>query len=546
MSTSQKITLSLLISVFLFVVFAAIAFSGLFDLLEAHFYNPSVTANIIRANNRNADMIDNFFLEMQERFSETLARQEVRRSFQSNHSLQDISARSEIYKNLMEIFDGIQWVRFIDSGGRRIQYSSYAPDILRHEALSTIYVNYYEPDLPYETVAVKSGGEPKLTFDGKLKRVLFSFPFYDSFDIYRGTALFSLSMSAVPDKLINEGRILFDNSIAVIQDPPGFVFGMPVTAGGDLFSRVSSVWKGGHKISSLVSAEPDLSFVLVSTVTSRGFFVGRLASEELFSFPLTMKIILLLSFFLTVYLIIFLLFSLRQDPVTIIQHRMKRLQISLIEQFFELKGGMDWSRWAKELEQHRSEIIVQLKRGIKDMQNPKDSVTANGNTDIDAIINKFLDELISAIGNRGETGIDEEKLKSVLKNILATLQEPSVLPSDEQVPAAAIPSEPVVRRGLLMKASAIAREIEDAELVEDLEIVSPFSEMLNDLSQFTADRDTSDNGNAFDSNDIFDNNDVIKEREGVPFISGDVLNSEQKKSTALNQDFKDLVDSVIK
>ena len=45
--------------------------------------------------------------------------------------------------------------------------------------------------------------------------------------------------------------------------------------------------------------------------------------------------------------------------------------------------------------------------------------------------------------------------------------------------------------------------------------------------------------------DIIDRNDVIEEREGVPFISGNVLKSGQKNANALNKDFKDLVDSVI-
>ena len=46
--------------------------------------------------------------------------------------------------------------------------------------------------------------------------------------------------------------------------------------------------------------------------------------------------------------------------------------------------------------------------------------------------------------------------------------------------------------------------------------------------------------------DIIDRNDVIEEREGVPFISGDVLKSGQKDAEVLNKDFMDLVNSVIK
>jgi hypothetical protein len=131
-------------------------------------------------------------------------------------------------------------------------------------------------------------------------------------------------------------------------------------------------------------------------------FTGLFETEELFSYPQTMKIIFLVAFFLTVYLTIFLFLNLRQDPVTVVQNRLKRLQISLIEQFYERKADADWARWSRELELRRDEVKMLMKRGIK---------TASGNTGndaevspIDALIDKSWDELLTVMGTFAEAG----------------------------------------------------------------------------------------------------------------------------------------------
>ena len=49
-----------------------------------------------------------------------------------------------------------------------------------------------------------------------------------------------------------------------------------------------------------------------------------------------------------------------------------------------------------------------------------------------------------------------------------------------------------------------------------------------------------------DDSDIIESSEIIVEREGVPFISEDVLKPGQKSAKIINKDFKDLVDSVIK
>jgi hypothetical protein len=463
-TTSQKVSISLLITILLFGVFSILTFFGLFNLIEADFYNPSITAYLIRDNTQKAEAIERSFTKMQDRYSEILNTQLIRRGLLPDQNLLKAEDRLEINNLFSESFADVQWLRFIDSGGEKILFSSYAPDVQAQDDPSLSYISYNEPHLPYEKIAVKNKEPPKYTFDENSGRVFFSFPLYDLNDIYRGTALFSLSSNAVTGHLLSEEKTRLNQDVSVFSNPPGLLFGVPVSSEAALFSRISSTWEeGGQKITKLVSPASGLSMVLISARTSPGFFVGQLVNEEVFSLPQTMKIILLASFFFTVFLIVFLLFNIKQDPVTVVENRVKKLQISLIEQFYEQKSEADWSRWIKELERRREEIIVPLKQGVKTDQG-RDSEK------LDALINKSWDELLSILGGRRESGVDEEKLRSVIDNIIVSKIALTQASGVQPQPAIAV-SKSTEKSGLLKKAETIARKTDNVEEIEELEEV---------------------------------------------------------------------------
>ena len=455
MTAPQKAAVSLLITVLLFCAFSALAFTGLFDRIETGFYNPTITASMTREITHSANAIDAFFTELQARFSRTLEEAAVRRSFLLNQSAEDIFERSRVYGLLHESLGGLQWVRFIDSGGLRIHFSTYAPDILSQEAGFLSYRNFNDPGIPYETIAAREGEAPRLILDGKGGRVLFSFPFYDYFELHRGTALFSLSVRALSDMLIREGRLNAGHTFSVISSPPGFLASAPSAFVEEvLLSQVSSVWDDGAlNAARLYSPESGISLTLLSVRSSLGFFAGRLVDDALFFFPPIMKIILLVSFFLTVYLTIFLFLNFRQDSVTIIQNRMKKLQISLIEQYYECKSDVDWGRWSRELQLRRQEISAELKRGIS-------ISTEKKARDIDTLVDKSWDELLSVVGGFKETAIDEAKLQIILNRVIAA------------IPAAPLSAEASnISPVTVTSSSRIVEKIEAAEEIEELEVV---------------------------------------------------------------------------
>jgi len=614
--TSRKILFSLLITIILFTAFTVFAFIGLFDLIETHFYNPSITAHMTGENNRNAKIVEEFFKAIENRLSDTLKTDAVRRSLMYDQNQEDFSALYSTFSLLGNSFGKIQWVRLIDSSGKRLYFSTYGLDIINHDYESPVYQNYNDPDLPYNLIAVQNGGAPRYTLDGKSGRILFSFALYDSFDIYCGTALFSLALDTVLEKLFIEGRVISGYEIMLVQNPPGMVFRV-MTGGENVMSgQISSAWETtGLKPARITSSDSNIPFILISTKISQDLFVGSLIKEELYLFPWNMKLLLLVSFFLTMFLSIFLLFSLKQDPVTIIQSRLKRLQVALLEQFYESKSEEDWSRWKREMDHRKGEINVLLKQDIK-------PVSAGLNKEIDNLINKSWGEFLSLLGRR-EPGFDAEKLRAALNSMLAALPKAG----RDMLTGVDTPQPKKAKTGLLGRASAIVKEIEETEPVEeleeleeleepeeieeleeleefqeveefdskeiaeeppptpeppsvdldalaseiefgsepaeesasddsmddsiehDLEIVSPFAAMLDGFT------DTVDYGIAPIGDETLEvlregqsqkvKGNVIKEKEGIPFVSADALNPNEEDEF-INQEFKTLVDSVIK
>jgi hypothetical protein len=482
---SHKAAFSLLIAVVLFAVFTTLAFTGLFNLVEARFYNPSVTRALIRETELDAEAAGEFLGELRDRFAATLEEDAVRRSFLPSQSDEDIFERSRLYGLLHEKLRGLLWVRFVDIGGSRLHFSTFPEDILRRDGQSLAYRSYPETAgaLPYDQAAVPNEGAPRLILDGPGDRIIFAYPFYDSFEAYRGTALFCLSIRAMTEGFITRGRIKAGEDLAAVSSPPGVLAALSHPGREALISRVADVWRAGApNLSRIDSGDGGAggrgtALVLFSARTSLGIYTGRLVDESLFHFPGAMKLILLAAFFLTVYLTVFLLFNLRQDSVTVVQNRLKRLQISLIEQFYDRKGEADWNRWSRELQQRREEIRGEMKRGLNFKPGRPGTAAA------DLLIDKSWDELTALIGGRRETGgPDREKLQALLNLITQTLSPGTAPPPPpenagtaeeaglEELESAEEPEAPEVLEAV-DAGEAELEELESAEEPEALEVL---------------------------------------------------------------------------
>ena len=479
MSTFIKPLFALLISILFISVFSFLADSELLEYVRTHLYNPSILNLYEKENSLDAGLAENHINELQKKFAETLTNPSVSGSFLYNQNAEDIFQRSRIFGILLESTSGLQAVQFVDNNGIRIHYSTSPRDIISQNENSTSYRNYSEDPyvLPYETVSIPAGGAAKFTMDQQTDRIIFSFPFNDSMDVYRGTALFTVSVRALAEMFIAEGRLKINEDITVISSPAGILLGSPVSYKADIHEKVSSVWNGKIQermpqiaVSSsrtvIDAEESGVKYSLVSLRTPYGLFFGRLVNDDLFSIPDSMKLILRLSIYLTFYLTLLFLISFKPNAVTLVQNRIRNLRESLFEQLYVNKTGQERTKWIFELEQRREEISRHLKRGLR--------LKPVQEKNIDSIIDKSWNELLSVIKSGG--GADITVTQETISPALA-IQKSKVEKIEEVEELEEIEEAEAIDDAEELEEIEEAEAIDDAEELEEIEEAEAIDEV---------------------------------------------------------------------
>jgi hypothetical protein len=371
MTLLKKIAFSFGLAIFLFACFAAAAYTGLFHVIETRFYNPAVSGAALAEAERDRDVLQGYFAALDERFAAFAGEQVLRRSFLPNRNEDDVRERERLAALLREKQYGLLSVRFIDSGGSRIHFSTLKEDLSGREDFS-LYRNYEDDpkNPPYQSLAVPAGGEPRLIQDRRRGRIIFSYPFYDALETYRGTAVFTLAESSLTGALLEAGRIRIGEYAAILEDPPGILLGLPPEGGDAVIRRAAEIWKaagdyqGRGGLSRIVPDNGNAPLVLASSRTGGGIFTGRLLSEKPFVFSPAMKSVLLLVFFLTSFLTIFLLFNVRADPMTIVRTRLRGIRAAILEECRTRKNSaLPLRGW--ELEQRREDVRRETKKILR-------------------------------------------------------------------------------------------------------------------------------------------------------------------------------------
>ncbi|HPB66187.1 MAG TPA: hypothetical protein PLW80_06485, partial [Spirochaetales bacterium] len=418
MTVGQKASVSLLVSTVLAAGFAALAYSGLFSVIETRFFDERVRRSVDASVDGLLESTDAYHESNAARFEALLGNDFVKRSFLTNQSAQDAFDRTRAFGLLSEQTPGLLGVRFIDRDGKRIHFSTFPADVVRSEALRVVYRDYGAPeDAPYaalEPSDVAQRGAVAVSSDPARRAFAYRFPFVDGFDVRRGTAVFYVSYSGLLERLVKDGRIALGDDVSAVGDV-GILFGSPSWGGGELVSRVEAIWSSGPNAEPVTigSAEASGPFVLFSRRGVSGL-VGRLVPASWFPMPDAFRWLLLSAFFVTVYLILFLILNLRQDRFAILAARIKRFQIELLEEYLDRKGDLDIDRWRGELEARRGETKERIRKSAGRLAKRRAA-------DVDALIDKSWDEIIAIMTARGERPgvVDMARFEALLKEALS-------------------------------------------------------------------------------------------------------------------------------
>ena len=180
------------------------------------------------------------------------------------------------------------------------------------------------------------------------------------------------------------------------------------------------------------------------------------------SYNPTAGTILFVVTFLTAFLTVFFILNIRQDPLVVVKSRMKRLQISLLQQYYESDANIELNRWKWVLQQRKAQIAEQLKKGLG-ITSPEDA------KHIDDSIENSWNELVSVIYDSKDAGIDEEKLQAVLSRFADAIQKeaPGLSPTENQI------SNSLSNATTVTEVVEVLEEIAAAEEFEEKKIENP-------------------------------------------------------------------------
>nr|WP_318706279.1 hypothetical protein [uncultured Treponema sp.] len=539
MTSGQKTAVSLLISVVLFAAFVVAAFTGLFSVIDARFYEPGKISQIQKHLDTVSENFNEYIETLESRFGKnenSFLKQTCVQSYIENQPSDEvIRERSKLSGDLFSQTPGLLGMRLIDKNGSSVHFSTFSSDVLNRTSEIVSYKNYTdaitltgEKEIPFDKISSPdsygtNGVVCKTVFDGRDNRIILSFPYYDSYKAYRGTFVFYVNANDFNRVLLSKKLITFGDTGNLVSGlnfeeekketeyKSGFVFGIPAIGKKIFEQEILSRWEKGlfapekivYKSSedSFAIQEYDAAienkksdnnyWVLVSSTKTDFGYIGGIYPDEMFAMPDAVKILLLICIFVTLFLVVFLAVNLKQDDMVVIRERIRRLQLGIVSEYLKKKENVDWQVVSGKIAERRQDVTLEIIRSLGRKAKKHDK-------EVNELINRSWDELLAAMSvqvrkENNENGLtNAAEIKSMLEELLssgnikvqtvgsAVNVMPVTVKHSKSVPV----TEQVQELDKVEEAEAVEEleEIEEAEAVDELEEVED-AESVEELEE---------------------------------------------------------------
>ena len=539
MTSGQKTAVSLLISVVLFAAFVVAAFTGLFSVIDARFYEPGKISQIQKHLDTVSENFNEYIETLESRFGKnenSFLKQTCVQSYIENQPSDEvIRERSKLSGDLFSQTPGLLGMRLIDKNGSSVHFSTFSSDVLNRTSEIVSYKNYTdaitltgEKEIPFDKISSPdsygtNGVVCKTVFDGRDNRIILSFPYYDSYKAYRGTFVFYVNANDFNRVLLSKKIITFGDTGSLVSGlnfeeekketeyKSGFVFGIPAIGKKIFEQEILSRWEKGlfapekivYKSSedSFAIQEYDAAienkksdnnyWVLVSSTKTDFGYIGGIYPDEMFAMPDAVKILLLICIFVTLFLVVFLAVNLKQDDMVVIRERIRRLQLGIVSEYLKKKENVDWQVVSGKIAERRQDVTLEIIRSLGRKAKKHDK-------EVNELINRSWDELLAAMSvqvrkENNENGLtNAAEIKSMLEELLSSgnIKVQTVGSAVNVMPVTVKPSksvpvtEQVQELDKVEKAEAVEEleEVEDAEAVDELEEVED-AETVEELEE---------------------------------------------------------------
>ena len=471
-------------------------FAGLFLLTasdyesftETKIYKPA----IIRHINENLSEIERAFIAWNdtntELFKSFLNEESLMSVVKQEQAQSDIESRNNVISKIISTVPGFAGLRIIGSQYQKIHFSTFPEDILNKTDSMLSYKRYNDADnlIPYQHIETADNSEVRITASTDLDVLLYCLPFYDSYEVYRGTAVFYISGNSFLYHLVSQNILSISDGLALLSDQAhsiiGILTGTHNIVSPELQEAVLDDWERKPQNLRIISLEGEDRWVLITKKSDFGY-VGRITEKSVFMFPASVKYFLIFTVFVTVFLASFLLLNLKRNKLFIAQNKIQQLHWSILKSYLKTSQKENWGELQKELEYHRHEVNEEIKKGLGK------KVLESKSKEIDDFLQNSWQEIFDIINKTTTNKSFTHNLKDVNAEELVNLLMEAVK-NQKNVADKPKPAEPQTSIAEPENAETVEEldEVEEAEAVEDLDEVEEAEavEELNEVEEAEA------------------------------------------------------------
>ncbi|WP_287048074.1 DUF4573 domain-containing protein [Treponema sp.] len=466
-----------------FTVIAIASLSGLFSPIEKRFYEPAQVQQFRSELNEVASAGNQYFSSLLAAFGSDdggFLNAESVLTFLSVSPSDEVLHRFAV---LSEAHRGLEGIRVVDASGRRVHFSSFRNDY-RLDAGRRIYSNYQDlktlfgnPEIPFENLSCFSGEEThpyRIGIDGQNQRIVYSFPLENNGS--RFCVLFYVGTRGFINTLIEKKIISVNQDIPLVSSADcmtgGFVLGLENDIRGAADAELLKIWKNGQVDTDGIQTD-GIQFVFDDRTVNYTVFTDRSTSAPFFSIlfrsdsvllPGYVKILILVSAFISVCLFFLILFNFKKDDDVIIRDRIKRVQFELLSEYFD--KNLERAEIAGIIEAKKSDVSVRIKKSLG-RRGKKHSA------ELDTMLEKSWSEIIDMLSaeKKQQPSFDMSEIRRMLEELLSATPVTVRNQPVQTVPAKVAEPEPVedLEDTDGVEPADDLEEVDAVEPVEDLE-----------------------------------------------------------------------------
>ena len=384
MSSGKKVVFTTLISVLIFAAFVVFAFTDLFGIVEAKFYQNKVLSSLSAENAQISQAFDEYVEKNRAVFENFCQLDSVKKSTESSLSNSEVKERSEFSGKLLSEESGFEGIRIVDSNGKKVHFSTYAGDVYKKSANLISYKNYNQLDeVDFEKLsATGEPGSMSLFMDEKGQRLIFAFPFYDSHDLLRGSVLFYVDSTGFANYLVSKNLISVSQKISFVRVDgaahdvtgpdgagssnavQGVVLGLPTYSANLLTSEIEKSYRENNFSAHVIMSTQDFDYLVLSDNSSANAIISVVFKSDILALSLPLKILVLACIFVSLYLLILLFFNIKRDDDVVIRNRIQKFQFALINDYLKSKTEVDWASISKNIMMRKNDFNSEIKKSL--------------------------------------------------------------------------------------------------------------------------------------------------------------------------------------